>query len=111
MLNDTKKNYISNDTKKIKKKPNYDKIWNQFAEEFKKNENIECIYRQEGERESCDLCKKQLYISEEGFLTCKNKYCGIFGKSFFFRMEEVIQSPQISRSLNYASNEEYKGVQ
>ena len=70
----------TNETKKVKKKINYNKLWEAFEQEYQTKEPIECIYRQEGEREICDCCKEQLYVSEEGFLTCKNKYCGIIYK-------------------------------
>jgi transcription initiation factor TFIIB len=71
----------SNETKKIKKKTNLNYLWDQFDNEFiSPKSTLECIYRQEGEREICDYCKKQLEISDEGFLTCKSENCGIIYK-------------------------------
>tara|TARA_Y100000389_G_scaffold200043_1_gene239684 strand:+ start:221 stop:1300 length:1080 start_codon:yes stop_codon:yes gene_type:complete len=71
----------SKETKKIKKKTNLNYLWDQFDNEFiSPKSTLECIYRQEGEREICDYCKKQLEISDEGFLTCKSENCGIIYK-------------------------------
>lgn len=69
-----------NETKKNKKKVSYSHLWDQFDKEYTDNNNLECIYRQEGEREICDYCKRRLEISDEGFLTCKNENCGIIYK-------------------------------
>ncbi len=69
-----------NETKKKKKKKNYTNLWDQFDNEYKDSNNLECIYRNEGEREICDYCKRRLEISDEGFLTCKNEFCGIIYK-------------------------------
>ena len=56
----------SNETKKIKKKTNLNYLWDQFDNEFiSPKSTLECIYRQEGEREICDYCKKQLEISNK----------------------------------------------
>lgn len=71
----------TNETKKNKKKNNLNYLWDQFDKEFnEKDSQLECIYRNEGEREICDYCKRQLEISDEGFLTCKNENCGIIYK-------------------------------
>jgi len=41
------------------------------------NKKLECVYRSCGERETCDICGEAVQLSEEGFLTCSNKKCGI----------------------------------
>jgi len=81
-MDEIKINLSSKETKKIKKKQSTSHLWNLFDKEVSNNENntIECIYRQEGERELCECCNTQLYISEEGFLVCKNNSCGIIYK-------------------------------
>ena len=68
-----------NGTKKIRNKKIKD-IWSKFDLENEKNNNIECIYRNVGERENCDLCKSSLCITEEGFFACINNKCGIIYK-------------------------------
>ena len=67
-------------TKKIKNNKNKKDLWNKFDEEFNINSNIECIYRDCGEREKCELCGDMLIFTDEGFLTCKNIKCGIIYK-------------------------------
>jgi transcription initiation factor TFIIB len=72
-------------TKKVKKpQSNIDKqtIWSMFEDEIKDDENlpsskIECVYRTSGQRETCECCNSNLVITDDGFLTCINKACGI----------------------------------
>lgn len=66
---------------KIDKKTKVD-LWNVFDAEvnYGKNEPLECIYRAEGDRESCEECQSNLAFSDEGFLTCVNPRCGIIYK-------------------------------
>tara|TARA_A100001011_G_C14162739_1_gene778993 strand:+ start:48 stop:1103 length:1056 start_codon:yes stop_codon:yes gene_type:complete len=67
-------------TKKVKKPKNED-IWKKFDEEFNLNkEPLECIYRQNGQREFCECCKSILIVTDEGFLSCKNPSCGVLYK-------------------------------
>jgi len=67
-------------TKKIrKKKINKQKIWNSFKEEDKETE-IACIYRSEGQRDMCECCNSSLITTDEGFLVCTNKVCGVIYK-------------------------------
>ena len=80
-MNDTIK------TKKIKHKNTINKdLWNMFDSEIKnvneitEDKSIECLYRQCGEREICDCCQSILIVSDEGFLACPNKTCGIIYK-------------------------------
>ena len=68
-------------TKKISTSINKKLLWQKFKEEITdKNENsneIECVYRKNGERELCDCCQQHLITTDEGFLACINKTCGI----------------------------------
>ena len=41
---------------------------------------LECIYRSCGNREMCETCQSSLAFSDEGFLTCTNRKCGIIYK-------------------------------
>ena len=68
-----------NETKKKKVSTNKAKIWKQFDLEAKQD-SMECIYRNIGERECCDICNNSLCITEEGFFACTNKSCGIIYK-------------------------------
>lgn len=77
----------SSKTKKVKKIQNpIDKqnLWAMFEEEVpQENTNsnesnkIECVFRASGQRETCDCCQSNLVITDDGFLTCINKSCGI----------------------------------
>jgi transcription initiation factor TFIIB len=75
----------SNRTKKNKFCDKNDKkaLW----ESFDKNEEllvdpapIECVFRSSGEREQCDCCESSLAFTDEGFLCCTNRRCGIIYK-------------------------------
>jgi transcription initiation factor TFIIB len=58
-------------------------LWNIFDTEVKNNNNsLECLYsnQQIGNREVCDECASPVAYSEEGFLTCCSKTCGIIYK-------------------------------
>ena len=80
--------YNKNNTEKSKKrKPNNinkKDLWNIFDSEIENNSKprapLECIYRACGNREFCDNCETILAFSDEGFLTCTNKKCGIIYK-------------------------------
>ncbi len=75
-------------TKKIKK-PKNDELWKKFDEEFNSNKQpLECIYRQNGEREFCECCKSILIVTDEGFLSCKNPSCGILYKDMIDQSAE-----------------------
>ena len=67
-------------TKKKKQCPLKKDIWKQFDNEINKTSQIECVYRQVGQRENCDVCNSSLWFSDEGFLTCTNDKCGIIYK-------------------------------
>lgn len=66
------------ETKKIRHK-HVDKkaMWNNFV---KSDEPVECVYRSSGEREHCECCQGYLIVSDDGFLTCINKACGVIYK-------------------------------
>ena len=44
------------------------------------SKKLECIYRASGNRDFCEYCESILAFSDEGFLTCTNKNCGIIYK-------------------------------
>jgi len=65
---------------------NKKELWNVFDVEIKNSYQsntclqLECIYRSNGNRENCESCESFLAFSEEGFLACTNKKCGIIYK-------------------------------
>ena len=83
MLSENKSSYQR--TKKIKKYVDKTKLWSIFENEMKEEENesidpLECIFRSCGNREMCETCQSSLAFSDEGFLTCTNRKCGIIYK-------------------------------
>lgn len=50
---------------------------NHDAKKDKKNNNLECVYRSSGQRETCDSCMSAVCFTDDGFLTCINQKCGI----------------------------------
>jgi transcription initiation factor TFIIB len=78
-----------NITKKKSAKINKKELWNIFdSEVLQKAPPLECIYRQCGNREFCDNCESSLHFSEDGFLTCTNKKCGIVYKDIIDQSAE-----------------------
>ena len=73
-MNDTTK------TKKIKKPKNNADLWKKFDDEINTKSTVECVYRQDGQREICDCCESILIITDEGFMACKNPNCGVIYK-------------------------------
>lgn len=71
---------IHSKTQKKKETKKKEKLWHIFDTEINPQKNIECIYRVNGQREECDLCKANVAITEEGFLACTNDKCGIIYK-------------------------------
>ena len=69
-------------SKTVKRKENNKKakLWEIFDTEINPKKNIECVYRSNGLREVCDICKENVAITEEGFLACTNDKCGIIYK-------------------------------
>jgi transcription initiation factor TFIIB len=73
-------------TKKIRKnKINKKELWAKFQSEIMNNNSdnpttIECVYRNTGEREVCESCSSNLVTTDEGFLACVNKKCGVIYK-------------------------------
>jgi transcription initiation factor TFIIB len=61
---------------------NKKELWSIFDSEINNNSKIplECIYRASGSRDFCEYCENILAFSDEGFLTCTNKLCGIIYK-------------------------------
>ena len=61
------------------------RIFDSEINEIKNNDKnvkipLECIYRASGNRDFCEYCETILAFSDEGFLTCTNKSCGIIYK-------------------------------
>ncbi len=73
---------MTDGSKKVKVgKLNKQKLWNEFDAEINGDTTpLECIYRECGDRESCERCNYSLAFSDEGFLTCTNTSCGIIYK-------------------------------
>ena len=75
---------MNNLAKSKKRTQSIDKthLWNTFDDEINggKPVPLECMYRECGNRESCEQCCSMLAFSEEGFLTCVNNKCGIIYK-------------------------------
>lgn len=43
-------------------------------------QNLECVYRSTGARETCDVCMSSVILTDDGFLTCTNPKCSILYK-------------------------------
>lgn len=76
---------MNSDKSKKNKNVNHNKkeLWNIFDEEItdtNKCPPLECMYRESGNRDFCERCEHNLAFSDEGFLTCTNKNCGIIYK-------------------------------
>jgi len=74
-----------NVTKRKKASVNKKKLWNLFNNEVEREDptkNLEQLYslNEVGNRSNCDLCGSSLFYSEDRFLTCPNKKCGIIYK-------------------------------
>jgi transcription initiation factor TFIIB len=74
-----------NVTKRKKEHVDKTKLWNLFDNEMDKEKptkKLERLYslNEMGNRENCELCGNLLFYSEERFLTCSNKKCGIIYK-------------------------------
>ncbi len=67
-------------TKKKKATKSKKELWAQIEDNFIDKAPIECIYRMEGERESCDICKFSVRTTENGFLACSNPKCSVIYK-------------------------------
>ncbi len=79
-------------TKKIKKKVNIAKLWTAFDNPDIKETQKELVQVYNtckiSKRDNCELCGGKLYLSEERFLTCDNKSCGIIYK------DELDENPE-----------------
>ena len=67
-------------TKKNKSTKSKKEIWKQIENNFIDHKPIECIYRVEGQRENCDICKSSVKFTEDGFLACSNPKCSVIYK-------------------------------
>jgi transcription initiation factor TFIIB len=57
-------------------------LWDQFESVIGEGDDtrphpLECVYRQSGEREVCELCDAPVAFTDEGFLCCTGRTCGI----------------------------------
>ena len=75
-------------TKKKKESRSYEnkaKLWDVFDMDKRSiaetsQENLECVFPSNSERDLCNLCKSQLMVMEIGFPTCTNTACGVIYK-------------------------------
>jgi len=68
-------------TQKHKRPINKKNLWTQFDNEICLPATpLECVYRSGGQREICECCSSILSVTEEGFLACTNKSCGVIYK-------------------------------
>ena len=75
MNNETKKNKSNRNT--LDKK----ELWSLFdCEVLSKDDSLVCLYSESRNRDLCTQCDSILAFSEEGFLTCLGKNCGIIYK-------------------------------
>jgi transcription initiation factor TFIIB len=78
MKNETKKNKRNGINKKV--------LWSLFDEEINSNDctkaadPLVCVYSEKISKDFCDQCSNILLFSEEGFLICTSKSCGIIYK-------------------------------
>lgn len=76
-------------TKKIRNKNQCKEMWKIFDDEINSSKDkLECIYRSSGDREFCECCNGILIVTDEGFLACKNKTCGIIYKDVLDKTAE-----------------------
>ena len=64
-------------TKKKKTTKSKKELWSQIEDNFKDEKPIECLYRAEGQRENCDICKSSVRMTENGFLACSDPKCSV----------------------------------
>ena len=69
-------------TKKNKSTKSKKDLWAQIENNFIDKDPIECIYRNEGEREKCDICNSSVRMTEDGFLACSNPKCSVIYHQF-----------------------------
>ena len=67
-------------THKKKTSKSKKELWSQIENNFKDEKPIECLYRVEGQRENCDMCKSSVRMTENGFLACSNPKCSVIYK-------------------------------
>ena len=51
-------------TKKKKANKSKKELWSQIENNFKNEKPIECLFRVEGQRENCDLCKSSVRLTD-----------------------------------------------
>jgi len=92
----------NNKTKKNKlylNKSSKQKLWSEFDIEVNKKEEdiLECLDESYSD-EQCYKCKSNLALSEEGYLTCTNKKCGITNTNILDYSSEWNNFPEDSHS-------------
>ena len=104
----------SNKTKKVSNKKNTKHLWNLFDEEVSnkdESKKIECIYSKDDKgdiihndksgRDTCDLCKSAIMITDQGFYACSNDKCGII---FRDKLDETAEWRYYGASDNNSSD-------
>jgi transcription initiation factor TFIIB len=64
-------------TKKKKATKSKKELWSQIEDNFIDEKPIECLYRAQGQRENCDICKSGVRMTENGFLACSDPKCSV----------------------------------
>ena len=64
-------------TKKKKATKSKKELWSQIEDNFIDEKPIECLYRAQGQRENCDICKSGVRMTENGFLACSHPKCSV----------------------------------
>ena len=77
-------------TKKVKNKIDKKWIWNILDKDLKKDKKLELLFTEQTvkQREFCELCNSALQVSQEKFLICINKSCGLIYKDCLDRTAE-----------------------
>tara|TARA_B100000963_G_scaffold202727_1_gene176515 strand:- start:14339 stop:15394 length:1056 start_codon:yes stop_codon:yes gene_type:complete len=77
-------------TKKLKNKIDKKRIWALLDKDLKKDKNLELLFTEQSvtQRVKCEQCNSMLNISDEKFLICTNKSCGIIYKDCLDRTAE-----------------------
>jgi len=88
-------------TQKHKQPIDKKNLWKQFDDEIgSPTEPLECVYRSSGHREVCECCTSMLAVTEEGFLACTNKSCGVIYKDILDLTAEWRYYGAIKKNLN-----------
>ena len=77
-------------TKKVKNKIDKKRIWKILDKDLEKENNLILLFTEQKveQRDFCELCNSILNISQEKFLVCANKSCGLIYKDCLDRTAE-----------------------